>query len=202
MDVGVFLKGLVVGLSIAVPVGPIGMLCIRRTLVQGRAAGLVAGLGAATADALYGAVAAFGLAAVAGALAAGQEWLRLAGGLFLVSLGLKTLLAEPVERTAPVTGRGLLGAYASTFLLTLANPLTVLSLAAIFTGLGVAGAGRRAAAALVLGVFLGSALWWLLLSGGVSLLRLDVDPRRMRWVNRLAGAVIVALGATLLVGLR
>lgn len=154
MDVGIFAKGLVVGLAIAVPVGPIGVLCVQRTLVQGRAAGLVAGLGAATADALYAAIAAFGLAVVAGPLAAEREWLRLAGGLVLGSIGLKTLLAEPAEHAAPVTGRSLLGGYASTFLLTLSNPLTILSLAAVFAGVGVAGTDHRAAAVLVLGATL------------------------------------------------
>lgn len=202
MGVGIFVKGLVVGLAIAVPVGPIGVRCVQRTLVQGRAAGLVAGLGAATADALYAAIATFGLAVVAGPLAAEREWLRLAGGLVLGSIGLRTLLAEPAEHAAPVTGRSLLGGYASTFLLTLSNPLTILSLAAVFAGVGVAATDHRAAAVLVLGVFLGSALWWLLLAAGVSFVRVKVDPRQMRWVNRLAGAVIVMLGATLLVGLR
>ncbi|MEK8036689.1 MAG: LysE family transporter, partial [candidate division NC10 bacterium] len=181
------LRGLVIGFSIAAPVGPIGVLCIRRTLADGRAVGFAAGLGAATADALYGAVAGFGLTVVSTALVGQQGWLRLVGGAFLCWLGARTFLARPGEAAAPATlGAGLAAAYASTLVLTLTNPMTILSFAAVFAGLGVgaAGAGYGAAAVLVLGVFAGSALWWLVLSGAVGLLRHRVTPRGLRWVNR------------------
>ncbi len=125
MSVGLFLEGIVIGFAIAAPVGPIGVLCIRRTLVEGRVSGLVSGLGAATADALYGAVAALGLTFVTNLLVGGESWLRLVGGAFLVFLGVRTFLAHPAERAAPVGRSGLLGDYASTLFLTLTNPTTI-----------------------------------------------------------------------------
>jgi threonine/homoserine/homoserine lactone efflux protein len=222
MSPGVLLKGLAIGFAIAAPVGPIGVLCIRRTLADGRLAGLVSGLGAATADALYGCVAAFGLTAVSSFLISQQTWLRLLGGLFLCYLGVRTLLAAPAEKPAIATGRrvrrrtpaegrpigspgrGLLAAYTSTFALTVANPATILSFAAIFAGLGAGITSRSyaSAALLVSGVFLGSALWWLLLSGGVSLFRSRLQTRGLRWVNRISGAVITAFGVLSLLSIR
>lgn len=198
-------RGLVIGFSIAAPVGPIGVLCIRRTLADGRAVGFAAGLGAATADAFYGAVAGFGLTAVSTALVGRQGWLRLIGGAFLCWLGARVFLARPAEASAPATlGAGLVGAYASTFVLTLTNPMTILSFAAVFAGLGVgtAGAGHGAAAVLVTGVFAGSALWWLALSGAVGLLRQRVTARGLRWVNRASGTIIAGFGLLALLSLR
>ena len=196
MGVSSFLRGLIMGFSIAAPVGPIGVLCIHRTLAAGWAAGLVSGLGAATADALYGCIAGFGLAFVSSFLVSQQTWVRLVGGVFLCYLGLKTLLSRPAEQAASATGRGFLGAYASTFLLTLTNPMTILSFAAVFAGLGVASSGGDyvSAGVLVLGVFTGSALWWLLLSGGVGLFRTRFNARGLLWVNRLSGVVITGFG--------
>ncbi|MBD2260022.1 LysE family transporter [Pseudanabaena sp. FACHB-2040] len=189
-------KGILLGLSIAIPVGPIGLLCIRRTLAQGQLMGLASGLGAATADGLYGLVGAFGLTLVADLLVDQTGWLRLIGGLFLCYLGITTFLAKPAEAAANVTSRGLFGAYASTFALTLTNPATILSFIAIFAGLGIAesGSGRFGASLTVIGVFLGSALWWVLLSWGVNLFRTSFSPKRLRWLNRLAGVAIFAFG--------
>jgi threonine/homoserine/homoserine lactone efflux protein len=195
------LRGLLIGVSIAAPVGPIGVLCIRRTLAEGRVTGLVSGLGAATADALYGCIAGFGLTFISGMLVRQQFWFRLGGGLFLCYLGVKTFLAGPVKDTTPArrdnpAGGRLLRAYGLTFFLTLTNPVTILSFAAVFAGLGLAGAGRDyvSAAVMVGGVFLGSALWWLTLSGGVSMLRKKFSLAAMRWVNRLSGIVIAGFG--------
>lgn len=203
MDIPILFKGVLLGFSIAAPVGPIGVLCIRRTLADGRAAGFVSGLGAATADAVYGAVAGFGLTIISDLLLGGSIWLRLVGGLFLGYLGARTFLSKPAEQGASATGNGLLGAYASTLFLTLTNPMTIFSFAAMFAGVGVAAEGGDYASAglLVLGVFLGSALWWLILSGGVSLLRATFDARGLKWVNRLSGAVIMGFGAAALVSL-
>ena len=196
-----------IGLSIAAPVGPIGVLCIRRTLAGGRLVGLVSGLGAATADAAYGFIAAFGLTFISELLINQAALLRLVGGGFLAYLGLRTLLAAAkesaplAEEAAPTdTARGLPGAYASTLALTLTNPMTILAFLGIFAGLGVAEtSGDYGAAALtVLGVFLGSALWWLTLSGGVSLLRARFDARAMRWVNRLSGIIILIFALDIL----
>ncbi len=196
MGISFLLKGLIIGFSIAAPVGPIGVLCIRRTLAEGRASGLVSGLGAATADAIYGCIAGFGLTLISSVLIRQQAWLRLVGGVFLCYLGLKTFLAQPGDQAASARGNGLVGAYASTLFLTLTNPLTVLSFVAIFAGLGVGSAGGDYASAsvLVLGVFTGSALWWLILSGSVSVFRRRFTSQRLRWVNRISGVIIAAFG--------
>lgn len=203
MDATLLLKGLLIGFSIAAPVGPIGALCIRRTLANGRAAGLVSGLGAATADAMYGCIAGFGLTFISSLLMSQQLWLKLIGGAFLCYLGIRTLLARPAAQAATASGVGLFGAYASTFFLTLTNPTTILSFLAVFAGLGLASAAGNygAAALLVLGVFIGSALWWLLLSGGVALLRARITPAALVWVNRVSGLIILAFGVGALASL-
>lgn len=199
----VFLRGALIGFSIAAPVGPIGLLCIRRTLADGRTIGFVSGLGAATADAFYGAVAGFGLTMVSQALVQGQTPLRLVGGAFLCYLGVRTFLARPGQAAAPGGRRGLLGAYASTLGLTLTNPSTILSFVAIFAGLGVGSGGSdyASAAVLVAGVFLGSALWWLILSGTAGALRGRLTSAGLQWVNRLSGVILAGFGVAALVSL-
>lgn len=199
MGILALLRGLALGLAIAAPVGPIGVLCIRRTLADGRLVGFVSGLGAATADATYGAVAAFGLTLVSSLLLSLRPWVHLLGAVFLCYLGLRAALARPASQPAGAGAKGLVGAYASTVALTLTNPATILSFAAVFAGLGLAGGTVTLAALTVLGVFSGSALWWLLLSTGVSLLRERFTPGAMRWVNRLSGAVLVGFGLVALV---
>lgn len=196
MDFSLLLKGLVMGFSIAAPVGPVGLLCIRRTLAKGRLSGLVSGLGAASADGLYGLLAGLGIGALAEWLVSGQTWLRLGGGILLILLGLQTFFSQPAQTPASVSSRGLLGDYFSTLALTLSNPLTILSFAAVFASLGLSsqGAYSRAVAGLVTGVFCGSAAWWLLLSGAVGLLRERITPLQMRWVNRVSGLLIFAFG--------
>ncbi len=203
MDTGFFLRGLILGFSIAAPVGPIGVLCIRRTLAEGRASGFVSGLGAATADAIYAAIAGFGLTYISNLLITQHDWLRLIGGAFLCYLGLRIILARPAERPSAARGGGLARAYTSTLFLTLTNPTTILSFAAVFAGLGVARAGGNyiSALVLVLGVFIGSTLWWLTLSGGVGILRARFNPRGLRWVNRISGAIIGTLGVLALLGI-
>ena len=196
MELGLFIRGLIIGFSIAAPVGPIGVLCIRRTLADGRTSGFLSGLGAATADALYGCVAGFGLTVISGFLVDQRFWIQLIGGIFLLALGIKTLRTVPAERKAAASDTGLAASYASTLLLTLTNPMTILSFAGIFAALGVADTGGdfSAAALLVLGVFFGSAAWWLLLSGGVGLLREKLSSGVLRWTNRLSGAILLAFG--------
>ncbi len=203
MNLVFLLRGLLIGLSIAAPVGPIGVLCIRRTLAAGRVYGLVSGLGAATADAFYGSVAGFGLTFLSSFLIEQRFWLKLIGGLFLCYLGIRTFLAQPAERAAAAKSSGLTGAYASTLLLTLTNPTTILSFAAIFAGLGLASVSGSyvSSGLLVLGVFLGSALWWFLLSGGISLFRGKLGTRQLRWINRLSGGIILAFGVLALASL-
>lgn len=204
MDLHFFLKGLIIGFSIAAPVGPIGVLCIRRTLAEGRAQGFVSGLGAATADAIYGCVAGFGLTFISSFLIHQQEWFRLVGGAFLLYLGGKAFLSRPAEQQGLTEGIGLAGAYASTFFLTLTNPVTILAFGAIFAGFCIAGGGGDylSAAILVLGVFLGSASWWLILSSGVGLVRRRFDLQALRWVNRISGLIIVGFGLVSILGRR
>lgn len=207
MEWELFGRGLIIGFAIAAPVGPIGLLCIQRTLAQGFGTGLVTGLGAATADALYGLVAALGLTAVSTFLTGQRLWLGLIGGLFLCYLGVRTLLALPAEQAADVqNGSHRWGAYMSTVLLTITNPMTIFSFMAVFAGLGLGGVESSRgsgwnAAILVLGVFVGSAAWWLLLSGFSSLLRSRINRTTLVWVNRAAGLVLLAFGGYLLLEL-
>ncbi len=197
---GIFLRGLLIGFSIAAPVGPIGVLCIRRTLAEGRLAGFLSGMGAASADMFYGAVAAFGLTAIQDVLLGQSNWLRLIGGTFLLFWGVKTFLTKPAEQAAKSSRGGLFGAYLSTFFLTITNPITILSFIAIFAGLRLTetGGNYTIASTMVLGVFLGSATWWLTLSTGVSLLREKFTPALLTWVNRLAGMIITGFGIIIL----
>jgi threonine/homoserine/homoserine lactone efflux protein len=192
----IFIRGLVIGFSIAAPVGPIGVLCIRRTLAEGRISGLVSGIGAASADAIYGFIAGFGITFISNFLVAQQTLLGLAGGLFLCYLGIRTFLAQPGQQEERLVQNGLAANYFSTFVLTLANPVTILSFAAIFAGLGLAGNGGDYLAAtwMVLGVFSGSALWWLTLSQGVGTLKKRLSTPGLMWINRISGLIIFGFG--------
>jgi threonine/homoserine/homoserine lactone efflux protein len=189
------LKGLAIGLAIAAPVGPIGVLCIRRTFADGHAAGFATGLGAATADALYGAVAGFGLTAIADFVLGWQMQLQLAGGAFLLALGVKTFFGKPSSESARMQGIGLAAAWATTVVLTLANPATILSFAAVFAGAGLGQHvhGFDDALALVVGVFAGSAAWWLLLSWFVARYARKHPDFASLADNRVGGAVVTGL---------
>ena len=191
-----FIKGMIIGLSIAVPVGPIGILCIRRTLTQGRVIGFLSGLGAATADAFYGAIAGFGLTVLSDLMMGHQTGLRLIGGGLLCIIGVKTFLSKPTEQGDSVEGNTRWGAYLSTLILTLTNPMTILFFAAVFAGLGVGSGSDHflSAGILVLGVFVGSGSWWLVLSGFTGLLRGMFNFRRMQWLNRISGLIIIGFG--------
>ncbi len=196
MDLDFFFKGIILGFSIAAPVGPIGVLCIRKTLQFGRFSGLFSGLGAAAADAVYAVIAAFGLTFVSNFLLAGQFWFRLVGGIFLLYLGWKTWTAKPTTQSAGVLHTNLLNDFASTFFLTVTNPMTILSFLAVFAGLGLSNTQGNygQAGQLVGGVFLGSAIWWLILSEGVTLFRKKVSQEVMVWINRIAGLIILGFG--------
>ncbi|HYB08787.1 MAG TPA: LysE family transporter [Alphaproteobacteria bacterium] len=197
-DFFLLLKGLLIGLSIAAPVGPIGLLCIKRSLKDGMAAGLATGLGAATADGFYGAVAGFGLASISGFLMAEQTLLRLAGGFVLIWLGISSFRKRAVAEKAIKDGRGLLTAYATTVFLTLTNPSTIISFIAVFASVGLTEtAGSYAkAASFVAAVFTGSALWWVVLSGAVSLVRTRVTPKTIRWIDGASGLVLLGFGVS------
>ncbi len=198
MEISFFFRGLLIGLSIAATVGPMSVLCIQRTLNKGQLYGLVSGLGIATADGFYGSIAAFGLTLITNFLIKEQMWIRMIGGLFLIYLGLKTILSKPPERAATLNFKtnSYLGAYASTFLLTLTNPLTILSFAAIFAGIGIGSASKNFLSAIlvVLGVFAGSTLWWSILTSGISLLRKKMNSQWLLWINRISGVIIMLFG--------
>jgi threonine/homoserine/homoserine lactone efflux protein len=202
-----FGKGLFFGFVLAAIVGPMWVLCLRRTLEQGSAAGLASGLGVAAADGLYGAVAAFGLTAISGFLLAHAFWIGLAGVAFLIWLGAKALLTPPPDFASEPDGapaRSLAGAFVSTLSLTLANPPTILAFTAIFAGAGLAaGADYRAAALLVAGVFTGSAAWWLILIGAAHAMRKRLSRGLLRAINLASGTVILGFAGwqlTLLLG--
>lgn len=199
-----FLKGMILGFVIAAPVGPIGILCAKRTLTHGRRAGFASGMGAATADAIYGFIAAFGLTFIAHLLHSHQSWLRLAGGVLLCVLGIRSFFADPCkERTAVMSGRRFAGIYTSTFFLTLTNPMTIFSFAAVFTAFGLAGAKGSlfTAAILIGGVFLGSGIWWLFLVGVFSIFKHRFGQEHLRWVNRIAGVILAGTGLIALLSL-
>jgi threonine/homoserine/homoserine lactone efflux protein len=203
MDFTFLFRGVIIGLSIAAPVGPIGILCIKRTLNSGRIVGLASGLGAATADAFYGFVAAFGLTFISSFLVNQRNWLQLVGGLFLCFLGVRTFISQPPENSLQPEQADIWRAYVSTLFLTLTNPLTILSFAAIFAGLGLANQqGNLTGSVLtVLGVFLGSTTWWVFLSGITSLVRGRLTLSAFRWVNRLSGVVIFGFGVAAIIDL-
>lgn len=200
MSFDFLLKGIILGFSIAAPVGPIGVLCIRKTLQFGRFSGLCSGLGAAFADSIYAIIAAFGLTAISSFLLAGQFWFRLIGGCFLLYLGWKTFIAKPASESKNVLHTTLLNDFISTFFLTITNPMTILSFLAVFAGLGLSSVHGSyfQAGELVLGVFLGSGMWWLLLSEGVTLFRKKVSQKVMTWINRIAGLIILGFGLSAL----
>jgi len=192
-----FLKGLAFGFLLAATVGPMWVLCFRRTIEQGALAGFISGMGIAVADGLYGAVAAFGLTAISGFLLGQSFWLGLIGGLFLTYLGISTLLAKPAaleeEKNPGRTNH--VQAFLSTLGLTLANPPTILAFAAIFAGLGLVSSDFGTAALVVLGVFLGSASWWIVLAAGANWLRNRVGPKLFRIINLVSGLTILAFAA-------
>ncbi len=189
-----FFKGLAFGFLLAATVGPMWVLCFRRTLAQGALAGFVSGMGIAVADGFYGAVAAFGLTAISGFLLRHSFWLGLIGGVFLLYLGIRSLVAKPEQVQENQAKTSLTQAFLSTLGLTLANPPTILAFAAIFAGLGLVASDYGTAALVVLGVFLGSASWWVVLAAGAGWLRNRIGPPLFRAINITAGLCILGFG--------
>jgi threonine/homoserine/homoserine lactone efflux protein len=193
VDPALAFRGFVLGFTIAAAVGPISLLVIRRTLAEGRLYGLVSGLGVATADATYGAIAAFGLGALTDALVNARQVLGLVGGVFLLWLAWQTIRSTPTEAATVTTGRrGYAGAYLSILGLTMANPMTILSFGALFAGLGVTRGATGDAALVVLGVLLGSTTWWIVLTTLVGTLRARVTPAWIHRINLVSGCLIGA----------
>jgi threonine/homoserine/homoserine lactone efflux protein len=191
-----FLKGLAFGFVLAATVGPMWILCFRRTITAGVLVGFVSGMGIAVADGLYGAIAAFGLTAISGLLLSYSFWVGLVGAAFLVYLGIKALIGAPPAASPQDKTTGLVKAFLSTLGLTLTNPPTILAFVAIFAGLGLASSADYGAASLiVLGVFLGSAAWWIVLSAAAARLRGRIGPRLARAINIVSGVSILGFAA-------
>jgi len=183
----IFVKGIGAGLAIAAPVGPIGLLCIRRTITNGRRAGLVTGLGAATADFAYGLIAALGLTSLSYWLATANSWLHWAGAAFLLWIGVRTLMEKSATASVDAPARGLLPIFGTTFLLTIANPMTLVSFLGLIAGLGAISRGYLLAA----GIFIGSVMWWLILTSLANCFRSRMGASGLLWINRVAGLVLI-----------
>lgn len=196
MDSLLILKGIAIGFALAAPVGPIAFLCVRRTMAEGRRSGFVSGGGAATADAIYGFAAAFGVTLLSDLLAAHGSGIRIFGGILLCLIGVRTFLARPALEKKAIKWHGLLGNYFSALLLTLTNPMTFVAFAAIFATIGATGlrGSIQTAGTATLGVFLGSFLWWTILVLGVNAVREKFTLQKLVWMDRIAGALITALG--------
>lgn len=201
----IFIKGAMVGVFIAAPFGTVGVLCLRRLITRGGMVCLVSGMGAALADALFAILAAFGLALVAGWLAGIQFWIRIASGLLVTAIGLKVFFSRPGGDYETPTSGTLATAFISIFFLTISNPANILGMAAIMGAMGVMSAtgGHNPVAEggmLAVGVFLGSASWWVVLGLLSSLCKLKLGERHIIWVNRIGGVVLITLGVLLLIG--
>lgn len=195
MEITIFLKGVCIGFALAVPIGPIGIMCIRKTITEGRLHGLIIGLGAATADLIYGTVAAFGLTFISNTLYSQRIWIRLVGGILFILLGAKIFRSRPVNSNIRINSRSAFGSYFSTVFLTLTNPLTIFAFVAVFAALGLGkGLNYFSTSALVVGVFIGSGLWFLSLNSGAAIFKKKLNIAGLRWVNRIAGILIIISG--------
>jgi len=190
-----FLKGLIIGFAMAVPIGPIGVMCIRKTLAEGHSRGLIIGIGAATADSLFGSIAAFGLTFLSDVITSEQLWLSIVGGVLLLFLGVRTFRAKHKDPIIPFDNNGLLGSFVSAFILALTNPVTVFAFLAVFAAFGLGHTLKFVSASmLVLGVFAGSCLWFLTLGFVATFFRKKLDSAGLRWVNRIAGILLMVSG--------
>jgi len=189
------LDGVVIGFSASVPLGPIGVLCIQRTLNKGRLSGFVSGLGAAMSDTIYAIIAAYSLSFIVGFVESKLLWIQTFGALVLIGLGLKIFYSNPAVqlRRQRNTSRNLVQDFVSTFFLTITNPLAIFLFFGFFAGLGVVPRDRDWIGQLILigGVFVGASIWWFILTGLVSLFKSKINLRRLWWINKIAGAAIV-----------
>ena len=201
----IIINGFIFGLVLAAPVGPVGVLCVQRTLSEGRMHGLLSGLGAAVGDAIYGAIAAFGVSAVQLWISDHQVSLRTIGGILLLLLAAKTLILRPNRKNQKNVGKlhteNLLQDFVSTFLLAITNPITILTFAGLFVTLGSTDVGDSVnnAALLVFGVFIGSALWWFALAFTANLARPYIDGGYQKWVSRISAAILISFGVYALI---
>lgn len=199
-----FLKAVIIGFFVAVPIGPVNLLCIRRTLLGGRIIGFISGLGAAVADTFFAFAAAFGLSFITNFYVQEEKWLQIGGGIFICILGVLSILSHKSGKPEKNGyGRGGFQAFFSTFFLTLTNPITILAFAAAFAGFGLINPddGHISAALVVIGVFLGSTIWWLTISWLSGLLRKKLNSHVMHRITQISGVVITVFGVLLLLGL-
>jgi threonine/homoserine/homoserine lactone efflux protein len=201
MMLNLFLKGCFIGFSIAMPVGPIGLLCIRNALTHGLRFGLISGLGAAVADAIFGIVAGLGITTISVFMASFQIYLQLLGALFLSYLGIITFRENPRQSNSPDIKNGLNYAFTSTFFLTLINPMTILSFVGIYVGLASDFPTHSwlFPIMMTLGIFIGSALWWLLLSSGASCFKSKINLKTRKWLNRISGLMILGFSSLIFI---
>ena len=196
MELAFFIKGLILGFIICVPFGPIGLLCVRRTLMDGKVAGVAAVLGASVVDAIYCAIAGLGVSYISNFLTNERTVLRLAGGLILIAMGIKIFLTHPTEKTPDATGHGFVASFGSSFFLMLTNPLAILVFTATFSALGIGGwqDAYTSTGMLVIGVFAGSSLWGPIFVAGVHLFSPRLTPSQLRLANRTAGVILFGFG--------
>lgn len=200
MEIFSFIKGLAIGFSIAAAVGPVAILCFRRTLSEGFLIGLCSGLGAAAADTLYSSIAAFGMVALSQVLIHYNTIIRIVGGLYLLYLGWKTYISKPAHEMSVVEGTKIaLTAFVSIFFLTLTNPATILGFTAIFSCFGFTPATDMwSASSLITGVFFGSTVWWIFLASAGSLLRSRITIEKLIVINKISGCIIAIFGLSAL----
>lgn len=189
------LKGFVIGFSVAAPVGPIGVLCIKRTLYEGKLSGFITGMGAAVADTVYGIIAGFGLTTISVFMLKQVVWMKLFGSFFLIYLGIKSFFAKSKNKEITVKSDGHFKNFVSTFFLTISNPTTILSFLGIFAGLGIEAPDYISSSILVLGVFIGSAIWWLILSSMVGFFRTKITVQKLSWIDQFSGIILFVFGA-------
>jgi len=201
MDPGLFIQGMIIGLTLAVPVGPISLVCIHRTVANGRLHGIVSGIGVATADSLYAVVAFLGLTAVSGLITGHQILFRLLAGVVLILVGIRVFLSVPAEVSPGTNPEPYLKDYFSMVAITAVNPLTIIFYLTILPGFGVAMQGSLPGVAVpfIAGLFLGSSLWWLILCGSLGSVRSRLSAGNLRWINRISGLLIVCFGAGMLI---
>jgi len=203
VESGLFIHGIIIGIALAAPVGPIAFVCVQRSLANGRLHGISSGLGIAMADAIYAAVTAFGLALISDFLLSYQWFFRLFGGLALIAVGLRIVLAATPEITTDATNESYLSDFSTMLAFTLANPLTLLFFAIIIPAFGVviSGSSWVIPTIFVTGVFLGEMAWWVFLCGTLGSMRNYLTRERLHMINRLAGVVITAFGVVLIASL-
>lgn len=197
----VLARGAAIGFLVAAAIGPIAMLCIRTTLERGRIAGIAAGMGVAVADTIYAAIGAYGISFVGAALSSGESWLKLAGGIVLIGFGVYLARKQPVNAVSEhEVPKSIAADFVMTLALTLTNPLTILSFAGLFAGVsGLRGFPLGEIPALLVGVFAGSAVWWIALAFVIGLIRHRISPTTMLWINRGSAAAIIGFGLYVLV---